>query len=68
MSKKSKSTLSVKELPAELLDRVNAKAYLEGIDQPTFVIEALEEATKDLLETQARVRRERASRKSQKPE
>lgn len=62
MPKKSKS-LSVKVLPADLLARVNAKAELQGVDQPTFVIEALEEATKDMIETQERVRRERALRK-----
>jgi uncharacterized protein (DUF1778 family) len=62
MPKNSRS-LSVKELPPELLTRVNAKAALEGIDQPTFVIEALEEATKDLIETHERVKREREARK-----
>ena len=65
MSKKSKS-LSVKVLPADLLARVNAKAELQGVDQPTFVIEALEEATKDMIETQQRIRRERALRKETK--
>lgn len=67
MAKQKKSSLTIKILPAELLHRVNAKASLEGLDQTTFVIEALEEATKDLIETQQRVKRERATRK-QPPE
>jgi predicted DNA binding CopG/RHH family protein len=66
MTKESKS-LSVKEISSELLARVNAKAALQGTDQPTFVIEALEEATKDLLEIQGRVKRERESRIKKAP-
>ena len=62
MANKSKS-LSLPTVPADLLARVNAKAQLQGIDQPTFVIEALEEATKDLVEVQKRVQTERAQRK-----
>lgn len=61
--KKNESSLTIKVLPADLLHLVNAKAHLEGIDQTTFVIEALEEATKDLIETQNRVRRDREKRK-----
>ena len=63
MTKKSKS-LSVPELSPDLLGRVNAKAELLGIGQQAFVIEALEEATKDLVETQERVRRERNAKRS----
>lgn len=61
-TKKSKS-LTIKELSPDLLDRVNSKAAAEGVDQVTFVIEALEEATKDFIEIQERARRERAARK-----
>ena len=61
-TKKSKS-LTIKELSPELLDRVNSKAAAEGVDQVTFVIEALEDATRDFIEIQKRVRQERIARK-----
>jgi len=63
VTKKSKS-LSVPELSPDLLGRVNAKAELLGIGQQMFVIEALEEATKDLVEVQEKVRRERNAKRS----
>jgi hypothetical protein len=54
--RKKSSSLSVKVFPPELLDRVNAKAALLGIDQSEFVIACLDRATKELQQVRADIK------------
>jgi hypothetical protein len=57
--------LQVRPIPADLLERVNAAAALEGLTTKQFVINVLEEETKDPKPIQEARKQRRAKQKVQ---
>ena len=56
--------LQVRPIPADLLERVNAAAAIEGLTTKQFVIDVLEKETKNLKPIQEARKQRRAKQKS----
>ena len=65
MGKKPKlPLLQVRPISQELLDRINMAASAEGLTQAQFVIDVMENETKDLKDAQA-ARKERRKKRAE---